>query len=401
MVKYNTVLLVDDDPTQIAILTAYFASLGVTNIHSASNPTDALKVISKYGRKTDLVVSDLQMPEMDGIEFMRYLKASEFSGKFAIVSGIKRDVLEHAGRLAQMHKLNLIGQIPKPLTKDALDSVFLKTTIVEPRQYTRADIVITRDQFEFALLEDEILPHYQPKVEVNTGKIVGAEALARWKTDDGKNIPPEVFISFAEQNGKISELTYYLFEKTLQDLEKFLAIDSGFRIAVNLAPENIKNIDLPDQINKRMKAAGMTSKNISFEVTENSIINLDSVTLEVLSRLRVLNFEVAIDDFGTGSSNIQTLRDFPYSELKIDRSFITDAISNTFSKQTVVAAVALAQERGMKIVAEGVEDHATWEMLRELGIEQAQGFLLAKAMPTDNFITFLTENKSGIQTVAA
>ena len=150
-----------------------------------------------------------------------------------------------------------------------------------------------------------------------------------------------------------------------------------------------------------MRSAGITSKNISFEVTEDSILDLNATTLEVLSRLRVLDFDVAIDDFGTGSSNIQTIRDFPYSELKIDRTFISNAVTNAFSRETVHAAVSLAHKQGMRIVAEGVEDMSTWQMLRELEIEHAQGHLLAQAMSADDFTKYVCENQDGISLVAA
>ena len=397
----KSVLLVDDDPIQIAILTSYFGRLNVHRIQNASNSAIGLEMLANDRDGIDLIVTDLQMPEMDGIEFLRHLKEQGYAGKLVIISSVKKDLLGHAARLAEMHNLDLLGQISKPLNKDALDAVFLKAATETPQGNKCAQTQLSMQEFSQALAGDEIVPFYQPKVCVQTGRVIGAEALARWQRADGRMVSPEVFISFAEENGLIKQLTFNLFQKALIDLRSFLRSDPNLKMAINIAPEMVSDVDLPDQLNQKMAAYGITSRNISFEVTENSILNLDLKTLEVLSRLRILEFEVAIDDFGTGSSNIQTLRDFPYSELKIDRSFISNATSNTFSRETVIAAVKLAKEQGMRIVAEGVEDLETWELLKTLGIEHAQGFLLAKALPRNDFLQFITDNQNGVATVAA
>lgn len=394
MNTYTSVLLVDDDPTQIALLRAYFAGLKVPNIYSATNSAYALKIMKDLSGKLDLIVTDLQMPGMDGLEFMRHLNRLAYSGKLAIISGVKDNLLDHASRLARMHQLDLIGSVSKPLRKNALDAMFLRDkTNAETIQKTDT-LVITQEDFACALANNEIVPYYQPKVDVQSGRIVGAEALARWFSPGAGNISPEIFIKFAEENGRIDELTFYLFEKAIIDTKRFLQYDPELKIAINLAPEMINNIALPDRLCERMQFAGITSKNISFEVTENSILNLKPETLEVLSRLRINDFDIAIDDFGTGSSNIQTLRDFPFSELKIDRSFISNATVNSFSRETVHAAIMLARQQDMKIVAEGVEDLETLEFIQLEGIEHAQGFLIARAICADDFCQFLLQHQN-------
>jgi EAL domain-containing protein (putative c-di-GMP-specific phosphodiesterase class I) len=181
----------------------------------------------------------------------------------------------------------------------------------------------------------------------------------------------------------------------LDDLCELKKQGHSTKIAVNISSEMVGNIALPEQICERLNSKGLTVKDISIEVTEDSVLNLDASTLEVISRLRVLGFDVAIDDFGTGSSNIQTIRDFPFSELKIDRSFISDILTNMFSRETVNAAVFLAREQNMKIVAEGIEDRKTWDLIRKLGIEYAQGYFLAKPMSIDNFQGFMAKYKNG------
>ena len=389
MFKYQSVLLVDDDPIQIAVLKGYFNSLGTKTIHQAGDAASALALLQSKKDSVDLIVSDLQMPNMDGLEFLRHLKIAQYFGRLAIISGVKHDLLDHAGRLASMHNLNFIGKISKPMTKVKLDDLFLAKPADFVTTPSKIDKVISQDEFSAALAGGEILPFYQPKFDVKTGRIVGAEALARWYRPGIGFISPEVFIRFAEQNGRIEDLTFSLFDNVLRDTQRFIVHNRDQKIAVNLAAELIKNISLPDKLLDQMRFAEIEPENISFEVTESSILNLDVSTLEVLSRLRISGFDVAIDDFGTGSSNIKTLRDFPYSELKIDRDFIKDVLTNAFSAETVRTSVALAREMGMVVVAEGIEDQETLEYIRSKGIEHAQGYHLSKPLSADNYCAVL------------
>lgn len=391
----NSVLIIDDDPTQVAIMQAYFASLKVTDIKGTTNPSEALNYINSNKEQIDLIVSDLQMPEMDGLEFLRHLNSMQYTGKLAIISGVKTDLLNHASRLARMHRLNIIGHVPKPVTKSSLDNVFLKEAkgnklVAKTEQY-----FITQKDFSKAMDNNEIEPYFQPKIDVKTGRVIGAEALVRWDKPEVGFISPEVLINFAEKNGRIEELTFYLFNKTLKYSKNFLAIDPRQVFATNLSPIMARNLSLPDQLYSRIKSFGLTPEAFSFEVTENNVLNLDTTTLEVLARLRILEFDVAIDDFGTGSSNIQTLRDFPYSELKIDRAFVSNPVTDVFSRETVRAAVSLSHDRGMKIVAEGVEDVKTFAFIKEQGIDCVQGYLFSKALCQDDYMTFIKTNSAG------
>lgn len=392
---FNSVLIIDDDPTQVAILHAYFKSLNAVEVKGTTNPSEALTYINSRQNEIDLIVSDLQMPQMDGLEFLRHLSELKYIGKLAIISGVKSDLLDHAGRLAQMHKLNMIGQVSKPVTKSVLDDVFLKEEHLPAVSQNSKKQFISQNDFSKAMQADEIKPFYQPKVDVQTGKIIGAEALVRWNKPIDGFISPEVLINFAEKNGRIEELTFYLFNRTLKSAVEFLKIDPTQVFATNLSPLMARNLALPDQLLSCIKKHNLKSENFSFEVTENNVLHLDATTLEVLSRLRILGFDVAIDDFGTGSSNIQTLRDFPYSELKIDRSFVSNATRSVFSRETVRAAVSLSHDRNMKIVAEGIEDVETFQFIKDQGIEYAQGYLFSKAISHDDYLEFIKVNAKG------
>lgn len=399
---YRNVLLVDDDPVQIAILSSYFTGLGTPGILSATNSRIALDLLDSAEQPVDLIVSDLQMPEMDGLEFLRHLNDRQYSGALAIMSGVKGDILEHAAKLAKLQGLNLIGHLGKPVSKQGLDNVLLagkKPAEIAPRKTeTEADLPqLDEATFRKALAEHRFELYYQPKVDTRTRRIGGAEALARWIGDDGAFVfSPVEFIEFAENNGLIEELTFQLFNVFLQDLQRFRAVSRTLHFAFNLTPSLLRNTNLPDRICSMMRENHLPASMVGFEITETATLNLDATTLEVLSRLRIYDFKISIDDFGTGHANIRNLQDFPYSELKIDSSFVLNAVKDPFSRRTVISAVGLARELGIPIVAEGIEDRETWDFVCSLGIEKVQGYFLAKPMPADAFARFVGEHSAGL-----
>ena len=398
---YKSVLIIDDDPTQFTILSAYFQRIGAEAVKGAENAARALTFLNDENFGFDLIVSDLQMPEMDGIELLRHLKSIRFKGELVIISGVQKNLLEHAGRLAKMQNLNITGHLSKPVSKNALDRLFLRDAKgTESTAKPKPQHVITNNDFDKALTDGEIFPVFQPKIDLTTGRIAGAEALARWEKPNVGFISPDKLFSFAEDMGRLEELTFYLFDKAAGAIKHFVNADPSQKFATNLAPALISNLSLPDRLVNLIRHHKLNLENFSFEVTENSILNLDPVTLEVLSRLRIYGFDLAIDDFGTGSSNIQTLRDFPYSELKIDRAFISNATTDAFSRETVHAAVALATEQNMRIVAEGVESIESLNFIQKNGVHEVQGFLISKPLKAKEYLEFIAGNAEGIDLMA-
>ena len=395
MTKYKSVLLIDDDPAQTLILKAYFQQLRIDEIEIASDAEKFFCVDGRDPNEFDLVVSDLQMPKMDGFELLRHMWKFDYIGDIALMSGVARKLLEHASRLAQMHGLNLIGYVNKPLAKASLDEIFLASDDNTGPKFSKDRIKITPDEFKAALLDGQIKPYYQPQIEIASGRIVGAETLARWVKSDGSIISPNAFLPIAEETGQMGELTLRLYTQVLEDTQTFLKTNSSLSFAINLSPGLISDVTLPECLSNMRREMGIPARNLRFEITEDSILNVQASTLEVLSRLQVLGHGVAIDDFGTGSSNIQTLRDFPFTELKIDRSFIHKANINEFSAQTINAAVALAKQLDMQTVAEGVENLTDWNFAKDAGVDFVQGFFVEKALSPLAFLDFINKHQNG------
>jgi EAL domain-containing protein (putative c-di-GMP-specific phosphodiesterase class I)/ActR/RegA family two-component response regulator len=394
MSQFESVLLVDDDPLQITILSAYFAGRKVPEILTACNSARALELVEQHKNRIDLIVSDIQMPEMDGIEFMRHLKNIRYDGKLAIISGVHGTLIEHAAKLAKLHDLDLIGRVKKPIKKAELDLLFAEKAAAEPQTENPKSFEVTPSRIMEAITNKQIYPVYQPKVAVESGNLIGAETLVRWLRNDGTVIRPDFFIPVAEKHNLINEMTFSVLDRVLADIVRFHSTGRDLKIAVNLPPSLITDVVLPDRIFHLIDKYDINSNMISFEVTENSILNLTSEALEVLSRLRINNFDIAVDDFGTGSANINALVDFPYSELKIDKQYITNIMTDDFSREVTTAAVRMARQLNMSVVAEGVEDRETWDFIRKLGIQYAQGFYFARPMNADDFMELASRSQN-------
>lgn len=393
MSNFKTVLLIDDDPTQIAILSAYFGSLRVQTILHACDGLAASKILDNEACNIDLIVSDLCMPNMDGIEFLRHIKKSSFSGEVVLISSFDKTLLDNAKSLAEMHGLKLLGKIEKPLTKSALDRTFKVGNQSSPSGKETSVSQFTLAELQEGLERNEFVPFYQPKIDLLTGSVIGAEALARWNSDKYGLIGPAEFIPLFEQNELLENLTEQIFVRVACDIHENRNAWDHLKFSINLPPTMLLDISLPKVINQYLEGKNVDSSMICLEVTETGILEFDQVTLEVLSRLRLAGFDLAIDDFGTGAANISNLRMFPYTELKIDQSFVGNIITDAFSAETVRASISLARQLGMRIVAEGVETVEIFNNLKAKGIDQAQGYFIAKPMPVDEIVVYF-ENRT-------
>lgn len=392
MTDYKKVLLVDDDPTQLIILHAYFAGLGCRDIIEAGSAQAALKLIAEHGSSINLLVTDLMMPDMDGIEMLRYLKECSFHGAIAIISSLDQSLRDSAYKLGKMHHLNIIGTCHKPLNKLALDEIFHQTNLVSSQQSTKNQKIITSDEVFDGFEKGQFIPYYQPKVEVLSGRIVGVEALARWDHPSRGLVSPAKFMPVIEANNLTNSLTFIMFEQAFGDLKKWGAMNIPVKVAVNVTATEIADLGFPDKVHSLIRKFGVEARKIIIEITENEVLAFNSISLEVLSRLRMLSIDIAIDDFGTGYSNLQTLKEFPYTELKIDQAFIRGMTKDSFSQETVRVAATLGRQLNMRLLAEGIETQEEWNFVKQRGIDEVQGFLIAKPMAEKDFVAFYKEN---------
>lgn len=393
MSAIDTLLLVDDDPVQLAILESYFQGQGVDKIYKAVNGYSALTLINKLSGEIKLILCDLKMPEMDGIEFMRHLKDSAYKGPIAILSSADRFLIESAEKLAKIHGLNILGTIRKPMSKDKLDALIARIDNNRHIELAPDSPLIDGAFLKDAIEMGQIVPYYQPKVETSSQKISGVEALARWVHPELGVISPGFFIPLAEREGLMKALTYAMLDAAIADAKLWQPHGINVKIAINVTSELLEDVEFPNFLLAQLQSAGISRSRFIFEVTEAGVLDANASTMEVLARLRIKDIDISIDDFGTGFSNIEQLKKFPYSELKIDQSFISNGLTDTFANASVRASVVLGRELNMRLVAEGVETREQWDYVADQGIDQIQGFFVAKPMPANDFQNWYCERE--------
>ncbi len=242
-----------------------------------------------------------------------------------------------------------------------------------------------------ALKEKQFELHYQPKINTESGKVVAAEALGRWHSVKRGNVAPTIFIGVLEQNGLIDEYTYWAIETALKQAREWLSGCSVMRIAVNLSPQTLMHPDFIVNIDKIIKDK-KDGELLTFEITENLFLaEFDRLT-EVLEHVCYLGVELSIDDYGTGYSSLSRIRRLPVSELKIDQSFIKDMVDNKDDEVVVRSTIELAHNLGLSVVAEGVEEQPALDLLRQLGCDTIQGYLISKPLPRNKFDDFMKGN---------
>jgi len=374
-------LLLDDDPFMTKLLGRMVAGLGVAKVQCCSNGHEALAQIDREA--PDLIMCDLNMPEMDGIEFVRHLVDRRYAGSVVLVSGENERMLQTAEGLVRAHRLNLLGCLRKPVARETLATVLDSWAPPAALRQRAARAAYPAQEVASAIANGELVNHYQPVVAMGSAKVVGAETLVRWNHPTAGLVYPDQFIGVAEENELIDDLTGVVLRAAMAQSRAWRASGLELRISVNVSMDNLKALDYPDFVHGLARELEVAPEKMVLEVTESRLVKDLRVQLEVLTRLRLKRFGLSIDDFGTGHSSLTQLHDFPFGELKVDRSFVHGAGRDATLRAIYEASLGLAKRLNMEVVAEGVEDRADWDFLRRTQCDYAQGYFIAKPMPAD------------------
>jgi EAL domain-containing protein (putative c-di-GMP-specific phosphodiesterase class I) len=235
----------------------------------------------------------------------------------------------------------------------------------------------------------ELFVHYQPKVDSRNGRITDAEALLRWAHPSHGLLQPDLFIPMAERTGLIKELSLWVLEAVIAQIAAWQKMGQGSRISVNLSARDLLDHDLPKKLGAMLRRHEVAPERLTLEITETMLIVDPERSLRILHRFADMGIGISIDDFGTGYSSLSYLRQMPAGEIKIDRSFVMDMLNNSND-----AAISLAHNLGLKVVAEGVESLEVAERLRELGCDLMQGFHFSKPVPPEDFFALICSDFS-------
>ena len=385
-----TLYILDDD-TQYADLLAVVASNAGWEVIVETNPVNFLE---KDLSKIELLVLDLHMPEMDGIEVIRAIAEQGCNITLILVSGFDARVLHSAEQLAKAHYLKVAASLTKPVPIDTFLKVLNAFENEEPsKPNSILKDTIKVDELEKAIENDELVLHYQPQVNIMSGELSGVEALLRWEHPEQGMIFPNQFIALAEENNLINALTERVIYLAVTQNKQWCNEGLNTSISVNISAENIIHLNLPEKLKKLTEQYDINSQNIVLELTESSVMGKLTTSLDVLNRLRMKGFSLSIDDFGTGYSSLSHLYQAPFTELKIDQKFIMHMLEDTEAMVIVKICIMLGHMLGMDIVAEGVETQEIFDELKEMGCDVAQGYFLSRPIPADDLINWVNSRR--------
>ncbi len=379
-------LLVDDDPFMLALQSRMLRGMGFEHVQVADGAQAALILLQQRAGPVDIIVCDLKMPGMDGVEFLQRLNAGLFTGSAILLSGEGVRIMHTVRKLLSGGGMTVLGALEKPARPEALreliDCWTLDATRAAPQRPART---ITPAELHAATERDEWVLHYQPKVDLQTGALVGAEALVRWNHPSHGLLYPDGFIGAAEECGAIDAVTDWVMRQAMGQLARWTAVGLPIRVAINLSMDNLRAADFARRADTIAREAGVSPQDVTLEITESRAMSPSPEPLESLVRLRLQRFKLSIDDFGTGHSSLAQLRDVPFTELKIDRGFVHGARGNQIIRPILEGSIGIAKRLGMLCVAEGVETAQDWQLLRELDCDVAQGYFIGRPMATAQF----------------
>jgi EAL domain-containing protein (putative c-di-GMP-specific phosphodiesterase class I) len=297
-------------------------------------------------------------------------------------------VLKTVEKLAEAHHVRVLGHLNKPVQHEKL-AILLRRwrpaagtfEIPWKKQYSG-------DNVREGVDRNELTVFYEPQVSARTGEFVGVEALVRWRHPQDGLVAPQQFVAVAEATGAIHKLSRFVFSTAMAQSAAWKAAGLSLRMAVNVSIDALSSLDFADFAAAEAARARVAPKDVVLEVTESRLMQDLRGPLEVLTRLHLMRFQLSIDDFGTGYSSLRQLQDIPFSELKIDRSFVHRATVDQTVRTMYHTCLGLAKQLQMGSVAEGVEDQNDWDFVRATECDTAQGYFVGRAMPAEAVLSW-------------
>lgn len=390
--KRSKILILEDHPVTSKMLMVSLEALGYSNVHSAESGEQALLILQKQ-KKIDILICDIQMPGIDGLTFLR--QASEVGRIDALVlsSDMAGDLRLAIQQLARLIGYQVLGDLKKPFSRAELKELLLRYCPSTPSRpsYTVEEMPSAADVRQ-ALLAGQFVPFFQPKVNLKTLEVVGAEVLVRWQHPQLGLLNPALFLSVVQSFGFLNEMTLSIARQAIRFLRERQLIDE-ITLSVNLEAEQLGLPCLVESVRTLLSDEHMPARCLILELTETGLLQAPLTSIENLVRLRLLGCGISIDDFGAGFSSLQRICDMPCSELKLDASFTSSLVHNPRTVAAVSSILRLAGNLDIKLVAEGIETPEQLSLLQSLNCPIGQGYLFSRPLAGPDFAAWLDQHK--------
>ena len=387
------ILVIDDEADVGEFISAAAQAMGL----QCTVTTDAKVFLEALTPDTTLILLDLMMPEMDGVEVLRLLGERKCKTGIVLMSGVGKRTLESAGQLAQALDLSVVGHLQKPFRLTELEEVLEKHAEPEALSVVKqsSDIVIEKEELLRAIEQDEFITYYQPQIDIATGRVIGVEALVRWQHPERGLIFPDNFIGRLEELKLIDELGWIVANRGMSEVAQFANGDGKApMLSLNESVHSLHDLKFPDRFVSLAEKHGISPADLTVEITESGLIKELSRTLDILTRLRMKQVKLSIDDFGTGYAMMQQLQNIPATELKIDKSFVQDMQVNERNRIMVLKTIELGHDLGLHVIAEGVETQEQLDILSSNGCDSVQGYLYSRPKPAKEMVSWLASYRS-------
>jgi EAL domain-containing protein (putative c-di-GMP-specific phosphodiesterase class I)/FixJ family two-component response regulator len=367
-------VLVFDDDDAIGRLVVRVAALSGIEATAVTN-AEAFATQLRDG-PPQVIILDLQLEGTDGVEQMRLLADRHYAGALVLMSGYDKRVLASARAVGRSLGLKIERVVEKPLRVAELEQMFALLQSAEES--------LTGERLLEAITDNELALDFQPLVNRHLKALKKLEILIRWEHPVLGRIPPYDFLAMAESSVTVSDaLIDWVVGAAVEAYQVLTELGLKVPLAVNMATQNLHDLTLPDRLEQRLRAGGMPTEHLCLEITESAVSKDVARTMDILSRIRLKGMQLSIDNFGTGQSSLKMLRQMPFSEIKIDHSFIADVTTCRESRAIVKSVIDLAANIEMNCVAVGVETAETADALQEMGACDMQGFFIARPMPIE------------------
>lgn len=386
--------VVEDHEFQRGVLVKLLRAIGVQHIDEAANGREALAILETGCERSrpDVILCDLEMPEMDGIAFLREVATRKLAGGVLIISGREPEILAGVDAMLRASGLPVLGHLGKPISPEDLWAALSAEPAADAGN-AEPGMPLDADRLRRALDAREFECAFQPKVRLDSGEIVGVEALARWHGDGGA-VPPARFIPPMVRMGLIGPLTRQILDSTCAALHLWDREALRLTASVNVSMSALSDVDTANRLAAQVMAHGLEPPRITFEVTETEVMSDAAAVLTVLTRLRLKGFRLAIDDFGTGYASLAHLSTIPFTELKIDRTFVRNCGQSRRLRNIVQSSIDLARRLNIGTVAEGIETREEWDFLQLAGCDEGQGHYIGHPMPAEQIPAWAAQPRS-------